>query len=153
MTKVAVVGLGAMGSRIARRLVEAGNDLVVWNRDVSKTVPLTQAGAAAAESPAEAARRAKVVITMVSDPTALREVTGGSDGVIAGAEDGTTIVQMSTVGPAPVRELASALPPGIGWSAPPVLGALAEAKRGGLRSFVGGEDGLVRRGGRCPWFV
>jgi 3-hydroxyisobutyrate dehydrogenase-like beta-hydroxyacid dehydrogenase len=145
MTKVAVVGLGAMGSRIARRLVEAGNDLVVWNRDVSKTVPLTQAGAAAAENPAEAARRAEVVITMVSDPTALREVTGGPDGVVAGAEDGTTIVQMSTVGPAPVRELASALPPGIGLLDTPVLGSIAEAEAGSLQIFVGGDDELVKR--------
>src|SRR5438093_2531187 len=145
MTKVAVVGLGAMGSRIARRLVEAGNDLVVWNADVRKTVPLTQAGAAAAESQAEAARRAKVVITMVSDPTALREVTGGSDGVVAGAEDCTTIVQMSTIGPAPVRELASALPPGIGLLDTPVLGSIAEAEAGSLQIFVGGDDELVKR--------
>jgi 3-hydroxyisobutyrate dehydrogenase-like beta-hydroxyacid dehydrogenase len=145
MTKVAVVGLGAMGSRIARRLIEAGNDLAVWNRDVSKTVPLTQAGAAAAESPAEAARRAEVVITMVSDPTALREVTGGPDGVVAGAEDGTTIVQMSTVGPAPVRELASGLPPGIGLLDTPVLGSIAEAEAGSLQIFVGGDDELVKR--------
>jgi 3-hydroxyisobutyrate dehydrogenase-like beta-hydroxyacid dehydrogenase len=145
MTKVAVVGLGAMGSRIAGRLVEAGNDLVVWNRDVLKTVPLTQAGAAAAETPAEAARRVEVVITMVSDTTALREVTGGSDGVVAGAEDGTTIVQMSTVGPDPVRELASALPPGIGLLDTPVLGSIAEAEAGSLQIFVGGDDELVKR--------
>jgi 3-hydroxyisobutyrate dehydrogenase-like beta-hydroxyacid dehydrogenase len=145
VTKVAVVGLGAMGSRIAGRLIEAGNDVVVWNRDDTKTVPLTHSGATAAETPAAAARRAGVVITMVSNPAALREVTEGQDGLVAGAEDGTVMVQMSTVGPAPVLQLASALPPGIGLLDAPVLGSLAEAEAGNLHIFVGGDDELVER--------
>jgi 3-hydroxyisobutyrate dehydrogenase-like beta-hydroxyacid dehydrogenase len=145
VTKVAVVGLGAMGSRIAGRLIEAGNDVVVWNRDDTKTVPLTHSGATAAETPAAAARRAGVVITMVSNPAALREVTEGQDGLVAGAEDGTVMVQMSTVGPAPVLQLASALPPGIGLLDAPVLGSLAEAEAGNLHIFVGADDELVER--------
>ena len=145
MTKVAVVGLGAMGSRIAGRLIAAGNDVVVWNRDHTKTEPLTQAGATSAETPAAAAGRAEVVITMVSNPAALRSVTEGEDGVIAGAEDGTVIVQMSTVGPAPVLQLASALPPEIGLLDAPVLGSTAEAEAGSLHIFVGGDDELVER--------
>ena len=142
---VAVVGLGAMGSRIAGRLIAAGNDVVVWNRDHTKTEPLTQAGATSAETPAAAAGRAEVVITMVSNPAALRSVTEGEDGVIAGAEDGTVIVQMSTVGPAPVLQLASALPPEIGLLDAPVLGSTAEAEAGSLHIFVGGDDELVER--------
>jgi len=145
VTKVAVVGLGAMGSRIAGRLIAAGNDVVVWNRDHTKTEPLTQAGATSAETPAAAAGRAEVVITMVSNPAALRSVTEGEDGVIAGAEDGTVIVQMSTVGPAPVLQLASALPPEIGLLDAPVLGSPAEAEAGSLHIFVGGDDELVER--------
>ncbi len=147
MTKVAVVGLGAMGSRIAGRLIAAGNEVVVWNRDNSKTVPLTQSGATAAETPAAAARRADVVITMVSNPAALRAVTEGQDGVVAGAEDGTAIVQMSTVGPAPVQQLASALPSGVGLLDAPVLGSIAEAEAGTLHIFVGGDDEAVERWG------
>ncbi len=147
MTKVAVVVLGAMGSRIAGRLIAAGNEVVVWNRDNSKTVPLTQSGATAAETPAAAARRADVVITMVSNPAALRAVTEGQDGVVAGAEDGTAIVQMSTVGPAPVLQLASALPSGVGLLDAPVLGSIAEAEAGTLHIFVGGDDEAVERWG------
>jgi len=147
VTKVAVVGLGAMGSRIAGRLIAAGNEVVVWNRDNSKTVPLTQSGATAAETPAAAARRADVVITMVSNPAALRAVTEGQDGVVAGAEDGTAIVQMSTVGPAPVLQLASALPSGVGLLDAPVLGSIAEAEAGTLHIFVGGDDEAVERWG------
>jgi 3-hydroxyisobutyrate dehydrogenase-like beta-hydroxyacid dehydrogenase len=145
VTKVAVVGLGAMGSRIAGRLIAAGNEVVVWNRDHTKTEPLTQAGATAAETPAAAAGRVDVVITMVSNPAALRAVTEGEDGVVAGAEDGTVIVQMSTVGPAPVHQLASALPPEIGLLDAPVLGSTAEAEAGSLHIFVGGDDELVER--------
>ena len=72
MSDVAVVGLGAMGSRIARRLVDAGHELVVWNRTPDKAAELVGSGATLAESPAAAAREAEVVITMVADPEALR---------------------------------------------------------------------------------
>jgi 3-hydroxyisobutyrate dehydrogenase-like beta-hydroxyacid dehydrogenase len=92
-----------------------------------------------------AAARADVVITMVSNPAALGSVTEGEDGVVAGAEDGTVIVQMSTIGPAPVLQLASALPPEIGLLDAPVLGSTAEAEAGSLHIFVGGDDELVER--------
>src|SRR5438132_14120534 len=80
MSTVAVVGLGAMGSRIARRLLDAGHELVVWNRTAEKAAPLVEAGAVAVASPAEAAERAEVVITMGANPAALREVTEGEAG-------------------------------------------------------------------------
>ena len=64
MARVAVVGLGGMGSRIARRLIDAGHELTVWNRTAAKAEPL---GVPIAESPAEAASQAEVVITMVAD--------------------------------------------------------------------------------------
>ena len=72
MTAVAVVGLGAMGRRMARRLLVAGHDVIVWNRTSEKMSELTELGAMPAESPADAAHRADAVITMVSDPEALR---------------------------------------------------------------------------------
>jgi len=145
MTTVAVVGLGGMGSRIARRFLDAGHEVVVWNRTASKLGPLTELGAVAVENPAEAARRAEAVITMVSGPGALREVTEGPDGVVAGSGRTTTVIQMSTVGPEPVRLLAAALPEGIGLLDAPVLGSLAEVESGSLRIFVGGEPALVER--------
>ena len=85
MTVVAVVGLGGMGSRMARRFLDAGHELVVWNRTPEKMPALTGLGAVAAESPADAARRAEVVVTVVSDPDALRAVTKGTTGVAAGS--------------------------------------------------------------------
>ena len=145
MTTVAVVGLGAMGSRIARRFLDAGNELVVWNRDPAKAAPLTETGATLAETPAEAARAADVVVTMVADPQALRAVTEGPDAVAAGAADSTTVIQMSTVGPASISRLASVLPSGVGVLDSPVLGSVSEAESGTLEVFLSGEQPLVER--------
>jgi 3-hydroxyisobutyrate dehydrogenase len=143
MTKVAVVGLGAMGSRIARRLLDSGHELVVWNRDATKALPLTEAGAVAADTPAEAARQAEVVITMVSDPEALAHVTEGPEGVAAGGA--TTLIQMSTVGTAAIARLATMLPADTGLLDAPVLGSVAEAEAGTLKIYAGGEKQLVER--------
>lgn len=145
VTTVAVIGLGAMGSRFARRFLAAGHEVVVWNRTPEKAAGLVELGAASAESPADAARRAEVLITVVSDPAALRAVTEGPDGIAAGAEASTTVVEMSTVGPIAVRWLASALPPDTGLLDAPVLGSLSEAESGTLLVFVGGPRRMVKR--------
>jgi 3-hydroxyisobutyrate dehydrogenase-like beta-hydroxyacid dehydrogenase len=142
---VAFVGLGAMGSRMARRLLDAGHELVVWNRAPAKTESLVDHGARGAGSPAEAARGAEVVVIMVSDPTALRDVTEGQDGVAAAVEAPAVVVQMATVGPAALEQLASALPEGVALVDAPVLGSLPEAEGGTLRIFAGGDAELVEQ--------
>ena len=138
MADIAVVGLGAMGSRIARRLIDAGHDVVVWNRDPAKAEGFPQRAA----TPAEAAERAEVVIIMVSDPAALGAV---SEGITAGTKDGTTVVQMSTVGVAAVQRLDSELPNGVALLDAPVLGSLPEVEDGRLTIFAGGSDDTVAR--------
>jgi len=145
MTAVAVIGLGAMGSRIARRLLGSGLGVVVWNRTAGKLTELAGLGAIPAASPAEAARRADAVITMVSDPPALRDVIEGPGGVAAGVRDSAVVIQMSSVGPAAISWLTSALPPGTGLLDAPVLGSISEAEAGSLRIFVGGPPGLIAR--------
>jgi 3-hydroxyisobutyrate dehydrogenase-like beta-hydroxyacid dehydrogenase len=142
---VAVVGLGAMGSRVARRLLDAGHELVVWNRTAEKAAPLVEAGAVAAATPAEAAARAEVVLTMVADPAALRDVTEGEDGVAAGVGEGATVIEMSTVGPDAVRQLGSVLGERADLLDAPVLGSRSEAEAGTLEIFVGGPEELVAR--------
>lgn len=134
-----------MGERIARRLLDAGHELVVWNRTAARAEPLLEVGAVAAASPAEAARQAEVVITMVADPAALSEVTEGPAGIAAGAKEGTTLVQMSTVGPPAISRLADLLPPGVGLLDVPVLGSRSEAETGTLKIFAGGPPELVER--------
>jgi 3-hydroxyisobutyrate dehydrogenase-like beta-hydroxyacid dehydrogenase len=145
VTTVAVIGLGAMGSRIARRILDAGHDVVVWNRTASKMRPLTDLGARPASTPAEAAAGAEAVITVVADPAALRDVIEGPEGVAAGAGPSTTVIQMSTVGLASVGQVADALPAGTGLLDSPVLGSVSEAESGSLAVFVGGPPELFER--------
>jgi 3-hydroxyisobutyrate dehydrogenase-like beta-hydroxyacid dehydrogenase len=145
MTTVAVAGLGGMGSRMARRLVEAGHHVVVWNRTPAKAAELVELGAQQADSPADAARQAEVVLTMLADPEALRAVVEGADGIAAEAGEGVTVIEMSTVGPAAIQRLRSSLPEGTGLLDAPVLGSLLEVEAGSLRIFVGGPEPLVER--------
>lgn len=145
MTSVAVIGLGAMGGRIARRLLGGGHEVVVWNRTAAKAAQLVEFGAIPAASPAEAARRADAVITIVSNPSALHAVTEGPAGVAAGTAPSATVIEMSTVGPAAVARLASLLPREVGLIDAPVLGSVSEAESGSLRIFVGGPASLVDR--------
>lgn len=145
MTKVGVIGLGAMGGRIARRLRETGHELVVWNRTVEKADELVADGARRASNPAEVARDAEAVITMLADADALRDVVEGPEGIAAGAEGSTTVLETSTVGPSAIAWLRSALPSEVGLLDTPVQGSLGEAESGTLKLWVGGPDDLVER--------
>jgi 3-hydroxyisobutyrate dehydrogenase-like beta-hydroxyacid dehydrogenase len=142
---IGVVGLGAMGSRIAARLLEAGHPVVVWNRTAAKAAPLVAHGAQHAATPAELAASSHVVITMVSDPAALQATVSGPTGIAAGLPSGTDVLEMSTVGPPTIRWLRSQLPAAVGLVDAPVLGSVAQAERGELTLYVGGSDDAVRR--------
>ena len=145
MTTVACIGLGAMGHRMAVRLLDAGHDLVVWNRTPGKATTLIDRGARLAASPREAAADAEVTITMVADPAALDAVVDGADGIAAGVTGTATVIEMSTVGPAAVADLAATLSGGVGVLDAPVLGSIAEAEAGDLQVFAGGPTPLVER--------
>jgi 3-hydroxyisobutyrate dehydrogenase/2-hydroxy-3-oxopropionate reductase len=145
MKRIAVIGLGAMGAPIARRLLSRGREVTVWNRSPERTTALAQSGATVGKTPADAARGAQAVIVMVSDPDALREVTEGEHGIAAGTEPGSAVVQMSTVSSAAVTRLAQSLPPGTELLDAPVLGSVTEAASGELQIFVGGPQTLVDR--------
>jgi 3-hydroxyisobutyrate dehydrogenase/2-hydroxy-3-oxopropionate reductase len=135
MTAVAVLGLGTMGSRIARRLLDAGHDVVVWNRDPAKTAGFPRS----TDTSVEAVDAVDVVITMVTDEAALDAVTQFP------ADAAFDLVQMSTVGPAATERLAARLPAGVELLDAPVLGSTAEAESGTLRIFAGGAAELVDR--------
>ncbi|MBI4261506.1 MAG: NAD(P)-dependent oxidoreductase [Actinobacteria bacterium] len=141
MAKVAFCGLGLMGRPMAARLLEAGHDLSVWNRTARKARPLGEAGARVADTAREAAQGAEVVITMVADEHALEEVVWSDDGVAAGTSFGSTLVEMSTVGPDAVRRLRDRLPEDVELIDAPVLGSVPAAESGTLTILVGGNDG------------
>ncbi|MDX6415046.1 MAG: hypothetical protein QOH23_2456, partial [Gaiellaceae bacterium] len=121
MTKVAFLGLGGMGSRMAPHLLDAGHELVVWNRSPDKAASLVERGASLAGSPADAARDGDVVITMLADPAALSAVV---EGLASGMSARQTLIDMSTVGPATVEEITAKLPEGTHLLDAPVLGSL-----------------------------
>src|SRR6266571_1256801 len=83
MARIGFLGLGEMGTPMARRLLRAGHDLVVWNRSPERTVGLAQEGASVAPSPAQAVVGADFIITMVATPEALEQVLFGTAGLAA----------------------------------------------------------------------
>lgn len=140
MTDVAFIGLGAMGSRMARRLLDAGHRVTVWNRTAQRAQPLLAAGAHPANTPADAARASRVAITMVRDADALADVVDGARGLFAGMRPGSVVIEMSTVGPGAIDRLAARTPAEVGLVDAPVLGSRDEASAGSLRIFVGADE-------------
>ncbi|GAB2750761.1 NAD(P)-dependent oxidoreductase [Streptomyces bullii] len=136
MEKIAFLGLGHMGAPMARRLLAAGHPLTVWNRTAVKAEPLAAEGAVRAASPAEAARDADVVITMLAGPEALGAV---ADAVAPVLRPGTSWLEMSTVGPDAVAELAARLKDGVRLVDAPVTGSTDRAAAGRLGILAGGD--------------
>lgn len=140
MTAVAFIGLGAMGSRMASNLLSAGFALRVWNRTPGKAESLAAKGAVLAGSPADAARGAQFVVSVVADDNATREVMLGRDGVVGAAAAGTVILDCSTNTPAMAREAASAAAARqLAYLDAPVSGSLPQAQGKELVFMAGGD--------------
>lgn len=136
MEKIAFLGLGHMGEPMARQLLATKHELTVWNRTAAKADALVEAGATLAASPAEAVRDADVVITMLADPAAVREL---ADAVVPALRPGAYWVEMSTVGPDVVAELGALVPAGVTLVDAPVMGSTDKAAAGQLGILAGGE--------------
>jgi len=140
MSTVGFVGLGAMGSRIAARLLDAGNELYGTNRTKSKAEPLIERGLEWRESPREVAAAADVVFSMVTNDKALDAITSGPEGILAGLGDGKVYVDMSTVSPRRSQLLAERVDAlGAQMLDAPVSGSIPQAESGTLAIMVGGE--------------
>jgi 3-hydroxyisobutyrate dehydrogenase-like beta-hydroxyacid dehydrogenase len=100
MAQIGFVGLGTMGSRIARRLIDAGHALTGYNRTPARAQPLLDAGMRWADTPRAVAEVAEIVFSMVTDTAAARAVAHGDDGILAGLSPGKVYVEMSTIDPA-----------------------------------------------------
>jgi 3-hydroxyisobutyrate dehydrogenase len=140
MTRIAFLGLGAMGQRMARRLLAAGHELVVWNRTPQAAAGLLQAGARWAETPRQAAQDAALVWSMVYDDGASRQVwLDASDGAALGLHPAATAIESSTLTPAWVQALGAALAPrAAAFLDAPVAGSRPQAEAGQLVFMVGG---------------
>jgi 2-hydroxy-3-oxopropionate reductase len=136
---VGFIGLGIMGKPMAENLIEAGYDLVVYNRTRAKAEELE--GAMVAGSPKEVAERSDLIITMLPDSPQVDEVLAGEDGVFEGVEDGNLIVDMSTISPVVTEELSEqARERGASMLDAPVSGGDVGAIDGTLSIMVGGSE-------------
>jgi 3-hydroxyisobutyrate dehydrogenase-like beta-hydroxyacid dehydrogenase len=152
MSRLAFVGLGAMGSRLARRLLAAGHQVTGWNRTAAKARDLVTVGLKLASSPRAAAEGAEAVFTMVTDDAALRAVTLGPDGVVGGLGSGAVLVDMSTVSPAVVRELEGPVTArGAALLDVPVSGSTITVEQGEASFMAGGDSAALER--VRPWLL
>ena len=140
------VGLGAMGGRMARRLLDAGFTLHGYNRTAAKAADLVRAGMVLAASPRQVAERTEAIFTMVTDDRALDAVTGGPDGILAGARAGSILIEMSTVSAAVVQRIAGEIAArGGALLDAPVSGSPATLEAGQLSFMVGGDLAVLER--------
>lgn len=143
---VAVLGTGTMGAPMARNLRAAELEVRAWNRTRAKAEPLIDDGITIADTPAEAARGAGALITMLADGDAVAAAMGGSDGALAAMPEASTWIQMSTVGIGATEELAaSAAECGVAFVDAPVLGTKEPAEQGQLLVLGSGPQGQRER--------
>jgi 3-hydroxyisobutyrate dehydrogenase len=141
---VAILGLGTMGVGMAANLLKADFSLAVYNRTPEKAQGLIGDGARFASTPAEAARDASIVISMLADDAASREVWMGQSGALAAVKGGTILIESSTVSPEWIAELAdAAAQKGSKLLDAPVTGSRMQAGNGQLSFLVGGDDATV----------
>lgn len=144
--RVGLIGLGLMGSPMARNLLKAGFPLIVWNRTRERAEELGREGAKVANSAQEAATEAEVLITIVSDPSALEQVLFGANGALAALKRGSVLVDSSTVSPALARRVAkSCAERGVDFLDAPVTGGTWGAEKGELVFMIGGKKEVLER--------
>jgi 3-hydroxyisobutyrate dehydrogenase-like beta-hydroxyacid dehydrogenase len=146
VAELGFVGLGVMGGGIAKRLLDAGHTVTGWNRTREKAQWLVDGGLRPADSPRAVAEASEVTFTMVTNTNAVRAVTQGPDGILAGLRPGTVYVDMSTASPANSRELAAQVSElGAHMLDAPVSGSVSTLEQGKLSVMVGGDADVFAR--------
>jgi 3-hydroxyisobutyrate dehydrogenase len=139
---VALLGTGMMGAAMGRRLLGAGFGVRAWNRTRARAEPLAEAGATLADSPADAARGAGILLTSLADGEAVAAAVEGPDGGLAGLAPGSLWIQVSTIGVDDTEHLAAlAAEHGVTLVDAPVLGTRQPAEEGKLTILASGPDG------------
>ncbi|MGZ4388617.1 MAG: NAD(P)-dependent oxidoreductase [Gaiellaceae bacterium] len=146
MAEVGFVGLGVMGSSIARRLLAAGHTVHGWNRTREKAQPLVELGLVLEDTPREVAEKSEVVFSMVTNTKALDAVTRGPDGILAGLGPGKLYVDSTTGSPANSRALAADVETlGAKMLDAPVSGTSKTVDEGKVSIMVGGDEDAFER--------
>src|SRR3954470_13401482 len=146
IARVGFVGLGIMGSRMARNLAKKGFEVLAWTRPRGRGASSAAGGVKAVPTPREAAAGVDAFCTCVADPPALREVVYGKDGLFAGARSGQLFIEFSTVSAELTRELEGAAgAKGIDFVEAPVTGSKMGAEKGTLLLMVGAKAAAFER--------
>lgn len=146
MATLGFVGLGAMGGRVTKRLLDAGHTVIGYNRTRSKAQWLIDAGLRWGESPRAVAQAADVTFTMVTNTAALESVVEGPDGILAGLGPGKIYIDMSTISPAKSRVVAEHVAQrGARMLDTPVSGSVVTLEQGKLSMMVGGDRATFER--------
>jgi 3-hydroxyisobutyrate dehydrogenase len=140
MEKIGFIGLGIMGRSMAKNLLKAGFELIVWNRTRSRMAPFIADGAQAGKSPADVAANSAIIITCVSDTPDVEAVILGEDGVIHGIQAGALVIDHSTISPQVTKDIAAQLAAkGVFMLDAPISGGSEGAANGTLSIMVGGD--------------
>lgn len=143
-TKIALLGLGLMGSGMAGRLLSAGYSLTVYNRTPEKAQTLVEQGARLGHTPAEAVTDAEIVLSMLADDEVCRHAWLGKDGALAAAASGAVLIESSTVTPGWIEELdRAARSRGLNLIDAPVTGSRVQAATGQLLFLAGGDTDVL----------
>jgi 2-hydroxy-3-oxopropionate reductase len=135
------IGLGIMGKPMAKNLLKAGFNLVVFSRSQRSVEALVQEGALQADSPKEVAERTGVIVTMLPDSPEVQDVILGKEGVIQGVKPNSVVIDMSSINPLVSREIAEKLKgKGVAMLDAPVSGGEVGAIQGTLAIMVGGDE-------------
>ncbi|PYR81849.1 MAG: hypothetical protein DMF87_03850 [Acidobacteria bacterium] len=146
MANLGYIGLGAMGSRMAARLIDKGHTVTGYNRTKSKAQWLIDRGMKWGETPRKVAESADMIFVMVTDSKALDGVANGPDGFIAGLDNGKIVIDSSTLSPAMSREVAEKVrAKGADMVDAPVSGSVATLESGKLSVMVGGKKATFDR--------
>jgi 3-hydroxyisobutyrate dehydrogenase len=139
--RLGYIGMGLMGAPMARRLLDAGYTVAVWNRSADKMKPLVAKGAVAAKSPRAVAEESDIVMMCLTAAPAVREVVFGKDGVAEAKGAGKRLVDFSSMRPDLTREWSADLrqKSGMGWVDAPVSGGVPGAEKGTLAIMAGGD--------------
>jgi 3-hydroxyisobutyrate dehydrogenase len=145
-TKIGWIGLGRMGTPMSKQLIKAGYHVTVYNRSKSKEEALKLLGVTAAPSPGLLIQKAEVIIIMVSDDTAIREIFTSDEGLLSTKTTRKIIINMSTVSPAISKEMASLCSQqGNHYLDAPVSGSVKQAEDGQLVIMAGGEETIFEK--------
>jgi len=144
-TRLGFIGVGNMGSRMARRLLEHGYQLMAYNRSRAAAEALVRYGATVAGSIAELASKADVILSSLTNDDAVKSVYADPQGVFAYVRQGSAVIEMSTVLPATSRELYNlSRQAGVKFLDSPVSGSTPAAEEGTLTLFCGGDEELFQ---------